>query len=169
MILGIDVGVKGGLAALVGEDLYLRAMPFAGKDLDVQAIADWVHGICEPDCVFLEEQTPNAFHGLPKPAMAAFSQGGQYHALLATARLMGWPIVVVPPKRWQSAFDLAVAKRPGETTTAYAKRKKAKHIQVATRLYPRADFRPSPRARVPSDGLADASLIATYGRSKTKA
>ena len=168
MILGIDVGTKGGLAALAGDELYLRAMPVLGKDLDVQAVVDWVHGICEPDCVFIEEQSANAFHGLPKPALAAFSQGGQYHALLATARLMGWPLVVVPPKRWQAAFDLSVTKRPGEARAAYAKRKKAKHIQVATRLYPRADFRPSSRAAVASDGLADAALIATYG-SKAKA
>lgn len=163
MIVGVDVGKSGGLAAIADGETYTLAMPFIGKDLDVQAIVDWVHGICEPDCIYLEEQTANAFHGLPKPALAAFSQGGQFEALKATAKLMAWPLVVVPPKRWQATYAINVTKRPGESQTAYSKRKKARHVEVATRLYPRANLLPTTKSRVPSDGLADALLIAHYG------
>jgi hypothetical protein len=76
---------------------------------------------------------------------------------------MAWPTVVVPPKKWQAPFSLNVTPRPGESKESHRKRKKARHIEVASRLYPRASLLPSSRCSVPSDGIADAIIIAHYG------
>lgn len=168
-IIGIDPGRNGGLAADVGGVVHTARMPLVGNDLDVQGIQDWIEALGEPDLVVIEEQAPNAFRNVPKPAQAAFGQGRHYGSLLTLTKLLAWPTLVVAPQRWQKAVPgLSVGKRTGESHNAHTKRVKARRIEVAQRLYPRADITGSSHhAAKAHDGIADALLILEAARTLT--
>jgi len=58
--------------------------------------------------------------------------------------------ILVPPQRWKKEFDLHSDKQQS--------------IDVCKRLFPDVNLLPTPRCKKPSDGMAEALLIAEYAR-----
>lgn len=69
---------------------------------------------------------------------------------------LGLPHQLVAPATWQKEM---LAGTPGADT-------KQRAIIAAGRLFPAVDLRPTPRCKKPSDGFADALLLAAYGMRK---
>lgn len=62
------------------------------------------------------------------------------------------PFELVIPQKWKKTFDLHADK--------------TESINVCQKLFPSANLLPTPRCKKPSDGMAEALLIAEYGRRK---
>lgn len=62
---------------------------------------------------------------------------------------LGIPYQLVPPTKWKKEFSLI------------GKDKKAS-IETCRKLFPDLNLLPTPQCRVPSDGLAEATLLALY-------
>ena len=62
------------------------------------------------------------------------------------------PYQLVPPQTWKREFSLSS--------------EKAKSIEVCQKLFPKANLLATERSRKPSDGIAEAVLMAEYARRK---
>lgn len=151
-VLGIDPGLRGGLAFLnLAGQIELYPMPtIADKDYDIQELKRLLSQNL-PSLVVLEQQI-----ALPGQGLTSTLQTGKgFGILLGLLAGLEIPHQVVGSKAWQSKLYTGV-KATLDT--------KAKSEIIAKRLFPSADFRKSDRARVASDGLTDAACIAEYAR-----
>lgn len=151
-VLGIDPGLRGGLAFLtVSGQIELHPMPtIADKDYDIQELKRLLSQNL-PSLVVLEQQI-----ALPGQGLTSTLQTGKgFGILLGLLAGLEIPHQVVGSKAWQSKLYTGV-KATLDT--------KAKSEIIAKRLFPSADFRKSDRARVAADGLTDAACIAEYAR-----
>ena len=57
---------------------------------------------------------------------------------------------LIPPQRWKKVFELHSDKQES--------------IDKCIQLFPKANLLPTPRCKKPSDGMAEALLIAEYGK-----
>ena len=173
--IGIDPGLRGGMALITSfesgpvldiEVIATPILPAQSKTIggksrrvsrdryDIPAIArkfgEWYMG-----CAFVFIETP-----IPLPptikagSLAQFQRGVGYGwAWMLTA--LGIPFELVHPRTWQSKMLKGLPKNDT---------KKQSSIIACQRLCPAVDLRRSERSRVPHDGLAEALLIAEYGR-----
>ena len=98
-------------------------------------------------------QCPDAVGAYKRKTGAQF---GIWRGLLAC---LGWPYVVVTPQAWRKSAGIVVP-RKGDP--------KAATVRHVGRLLPDVDLVPSPRARKPHDGLADALGMALACRAMHK-
>ncbi len=159
MIVGVDPGKDGALCALAEERFpsYLAVLPMplihgAKRDAyDLAKILDWLSGA---DHVFVEKLQPMP---LKKGGTIANYNRGYCTALFETAcTALKRPLTLVRPQEWQREM---FAGSPGDDT-------KQRSILVAMRLFPGFDLRRTERCCGPHDGIADALLIAEWGRRK---
>jgi hypothetical protein len=165
LIVGIDPGVSGGIAAL-DERCHLKfktAMPVMtvekqsktkagnkrkGTEYRAELIAQIIKQL-NPDRVFIEKQ-----QAMPKQgAVSMFTLGTGYGLLRGICVGLGVSTHLVRPTVWQK--DILNAAR-GDT--------KNKSILFCTTTWPSLDFRENDRCRVDHDGICDAVCIAEYGR-----
>ncbi len=158
--IGVDPGKHGGIAVLDagGDVLALCAMPViqgarASKaEYDLRRIFDRLIRQGEA-FVWLERlrAMPPKYGG----SAANYQRGyvtGIFEAFCVALKLR---YQFVSPSVWQKAFW----KGKGDT--------KQQSIMFAERLFPMADLLATERSRKPHDGMADALLIAEYGRRHT--
>lgn len=143
-VLGVDPGEKGGIAVIGGESPEVLALPYAGKRLDLERtraiLAEW-----SPKVAYVE--LPGS---RPKESSASGqSRGIAYGMLLALLWHREIPVFEVTPKKWKNALNLGSDK--------------SEAVALCQRLFPSIDLIPG-RCRTPQDGLAEALLIAEYGR-----
>lgn len=62
------------------------------------------------------------------------------------------PYQLVPPQTWKREFSLSSDK--------------SKSIEVCQKLFPKVNLKATERSRKPSDGIAEAILMAEYARRK---
>lgn len=150
-VLGIDPGLSGGLAFLTGTEIVLYPMPtIAGRDFDIQEIKRLLLQY-RPDLTSVEQQISMPGQGLS----STLQTGKGFGILLGLLAALEMPHQVIPAKSWQHKLFTGVLAKLDT---------KAKSEIVAKRIFPRADFRKSDRARVAADGLTDAACIAEYTR-----
>ena len=65
-------------------------------------------------------------------------------------KALGISFELIPPQRWKKRFGLHSDKQES--------------IDLCIQMFPDADLLPTPRCRKPSDGMAEALLIAAYGQ-----
>ncbi len=150
-IIGVDVGLDGGLAAITPEGLKLATMPIfeAGKRryIDEPRVVNWLidHAIRNAR-VFIE-----SVHAMPHQgvvSMFTFGTGwGQVRGICAG---LGISYELVRPQEWQRVM---LAGQP-----------KGSEYLVASRLWPFVEWRATPRCKTAHAGLVDAALIAEFGR-----
>jgi hypothetical protein len=157
--LGIDPGKGGALAALnnAGEIMHAVTTPVvhghgSRDEYDLVAIREWLRAAPQPVFVTVEKGQPMP-PTVPGGSVANFARG--------VARGWEWMLValeipyqLVAPRTWQAVMH---AGTPGTDT-------KQRSILAAQRLFPRVRLQHSDRATKPHDGIAEALLLAEYGR-----
>lgn len=164
--LGVDPGKAGAIAALNddGRALLTWPMPLVtsakGRDeYDLPRIC----GILRGHPVNELFATVEKLHPLPPKLMGRGAGGsianfnrGLAHGWVWMLTALGIAYQLVPAQSWQKVM---LAGLPGEDTGQ-------RSILAAKQLWPLQDLRRTERSRKDDDGLADALLIAEWGRRK---
>lgn len=160
VILGIDPGKTGGMAAMDDAGQVISRLPIptlatgvgSRRDYDEGQIVVWLRQFMRDRvAAFLESQ--QAYPG--QGAVSNFSTGGGYYLWRGILAALGISYEIVRPQTWQKAMLDAVS---GDT--------KARAVATCKRLFPDVDLRVSERGTKPHDGVADALLIAEFGRRR---
>jgi len=145
-VIGFDVGKTGGIAVISPAGYSVQAMPVAGDDLDIGAIAAFVRD-SKPDIAVVERAAARPKQGV----VSMFSFGKRYGILLGVLGALGVRTEIVRPQEWKRVV-LAGTAKDKDAAIAYCRR-----------AYPKASLLPTARSRTPHDGMADALSIASYG------
>ena len=141
--LGIDPGLKGGLA-LINENGSFAVFPYSDSEL-----LNLCRCLTDSEARCCLEQV----HAMPKQGVSStFKFGLSYGYIKGVLEAYGISYQEIPPLRWKKEFGL--------------NSDKAASIEVCRRLFPSAVLRASSRERVDKDGMAEALLMAEYARRK---
>lgn len=144
-IIGIDPGQKGGVAILCG--CYASAYPMPDT---VKGIVDLITSFASGGQYTLVVERAQA---MPKQGVTGvFTYGQHFGAFEAIAACLDIPYISIPPREWKKAMGL--------------NSDKTSSIVEAERLFPTTSLLPTDRCKKPSDGMAEALLIAEYGKRK---
>jgi sulfur carrier protein ThiS len=179
LICGIDPGLHGGIATINPEGI-VTAIPIPtitiqvnGKDrtaYDHTKVAHIFrklgiyHMLGKHDCfAVLEEQQPRPTFYKDKQgkvkkqgATSLYTTGCGFCLLKQALIDFEIPHEIIPPKDWQKTFGITGGK--GNT--------KIQSFEICKRLFPNLSLLPTQKSRKDSDGLADAALIAEFGRRR---
>jgi len=148
LVIGIDPGLKGGIAKIWDDGVESIPMPIKEGLLDIKTLFAWVEPeITQPmDTVVYIERV----WAMPK-------QRGGERFIKDAGRLLGLfelfdvtPIEVLP-KKWKHG----ILKAPYDKDAA---------IAYCDANFPEISLLATPRSKKPHDGMADALCIAAYGR-----
>jgi len=151
-VVGIDPGLKGGLALIVSEagQAFAEQMPIAGRSIDVAELALFLRG-WGPDVVYIEKVGPMPKQGV----VSTFTFGEGYGLVKGAIIALGYRLELVAPQTWKAQV-LAGTKKDKEAAVDYCRR-----------AYPSVRLVPE-QCRVAHDGMADALCLAEYGRLREK-
>ena len=155
--LGLDPGLKGGLAALTedGKILMMETMPLNEDGIDPVRVKNWlilVNGCSNGRGLTVALEKAQAMPGQGGRSMFNYGQG--YGVLRAVLALMALQVTLVRPQTWTKVVH--VGTDGGEA--------KDRSRQAALRLWPGQTWTASDRCRTPHMGLIDACLIAEWCR-----
>lgn len=148
IVMGIDPGLSGGLALVSDSGVLAERMPTVhlhGKgSIDLADLGRYIN-LWEPELVIIEEQ-----QSMPKQGVSSsFRTGMNYGILLGFTTGKGIPLETVSARVWKKALKV-----PADKDAARA---------IATRLFPDASHAWSLKCE---DGVAEAALLAHYGRQR---
>lgn len=147
--LGIDPGQKGGIASIapMAEVPLLFQMPKTPRDVLV-----CLRNLRNKKVLAIIERS----QPMPKQGVVSvFSYGVGYGVLIGCLEALDIPYVEIRPQAWKKEMLAGFSNKAAKATS----------IRVCRRLFPFANLIP-PGCRVMQDGLAEALLIAEYGRRK---
>lgn len=143
-IIGIDGGRSGGIARLVGR--HAEAWP-------LDTYKDRLGEIVKPGDTVVIEAASQVFGTAAGPMRAPFAYVWSIAHAAGFCAGRGAVVHLVPVHRWQKFMYMGVA---GEG--------KERSINAAKALFPLVSLLATGLSRKPHDGMADALLIAAYGR-----
>ena len=154
IIVGIDNGLDGGLAAISchnGDLIDRIKMPIkkVGKKREVDSLAvyRWLCDLHSPYTLAIEEPLPHA-----KSSAAVRSMALSFGKLVGMAESRVQQVVRVQVREWQKVM---LGKVPKGETKVFA-------LREASKLCPDENWLGSERAKKPHDGIIDAYLIARH-------
>ena len=141
--IGIDPG-KSGALALITEDGQCTVVPFhESAYITILSAASGPSSVC---CL----EKVGAMPGQGVVSMFNFGHNlGYIEGLLQAFDI---PYQLVPPQTWKKEFCVT-----SDTNTS---------IEVCRKLFPHVCLLPTARSRKPSDGMAEAMLMAEYARRR---
>ena len=141
--IGIDPG-KSGALALLTEDGQCTVVPFhESADIAILKAASGPSSVC---CL----EKVGAMPGQGVVSMFNFGHNlGYIEGLLQAFDI---PYQLVPPQTWKKEFCVTSDKNTS--------------IEVCRKLFPHVCLLPTARSRKPSDGMAEAMLMAEYARRR---
>lgn len=142
--VGIDPG-KSGAIALLYEDGNIETYAF---DSSVYATTLRFISDCHTPVCCLEKVGAMPGQGV----VSMFNFGHNFGFIEGLLRAYGIRYQLVPPQTWKKEFSLTSDK--------------TKSIEVCQKLFPNANLMATDRSRKPSDGIAEAVLMAEYARRK---
>ncbi len=154
IFVGVDPGLKGGLV-MIEDDGPPRLMTMPSvkvgtkTQIDEQCVRDWFSYcvVFKPNVIV----TIELVHSMPKQGVVStFNFGLGWGLVRGICCGLGLPYQLVRPQEWKKVM---LKGHP-----------KGSEYLVASRLWPDADWKRTPRCTIPHDGLVDAALIAEYGR-----
>ena len=158
IIIGIDNGVSGGLAAIssIGSIIAMLPMPVQkarkGNEIDIKSVWTWIYQLDARSKITVVIEEP----GGSKSAKAGISMAGSFHAIRAVCVLKDLRWHRITPQSWQK--EMLPGCKSGDT--------KPRAKSKVRELWPETSFKATPRCSTPHEGLVDAALIAEYARIK---
>lgn len=144
--IGVDPGKKGGLAYLREGEVSYEAMPSSLKDINRFFFEVSIKSDSQVTVV-MEKVGP-----MPKQGVTSmFTFGAGYGALQMAAVANGCRLLLVTPQEWKKVILAGTDKT------------KDSSIRVCEYLFPTVNLVPQ-GCRKPHDGIAEAILLAEYGR-----
>lgn len=169
--VGIDIGLKGGLAAITPDEVRVAPMPFIGKELDLETIGEFIMAAGFsvpghfPEFILGFEALTGTVHTLAG-RIYNISMIRQLSLLEGWVRGKAYPFLKVTPAVWQKVYFEGVPPQYKEVSKGQLKTKKldtkAMSIIASGRLYPTVSLIPTEKSKVASDGISDALGIAHY-------
>jgi len=166
-IFGADPGASGGIAMIDGERVEAIPTPLDGNNqIDIKALHDWLGdhrswAAMESDVIYIE-----SVHSMPGQGVASsFQFGRNLGKLEGVVGSSSIRSVYVSPQAWKKKTLIADNVYMGKDVEDKAKRKviqKKAAIEWAQKKFPTVNLIPK-GCRVPSDGMAEALIIAYYG------
>ena len=155
IFVGIDNGLKGGIAILEDGNLTLHVMPVTndGKKNRVSAL-QFKRLIPTGECFICYERP-----GGSKNANAAASMADSFARMDTVLQIIGARRDPITPQKWQKMFWTKPKMPKGKKFDT-----KAAALKVASQLWPDQNWLATKRSRVPHNGLVDAALIAEFAR-----
>lgn len=143
LFVGIDPGLTGGIGIIDTDNNTAVAYRYTPDKL-IEVLQTLVN---KDNAHFTVEQV----HAMPKQGVSStFTFGTGYGMILGILRANGIIPQDAEPSVWKRKLRVTADKQTS--------------IHRAMKLFPNTSLLPTPRCRVPSDGLAEALLIAEYGR-----
>ncbi len=140
VIIGIDPGQKGAAAILLPQSTQVHTL----EVFDLKHLRVGTH-------IFLEKA-----HAMPKQGVSSmFNYGVGFGRLIGWIEAMGVPYTLVTSPQWMKVMHQGC---DGKLTT------KERSFQACARLFPGVNLLATDRSKKPHDGMAEALLIAEYGR-----
>ena len=146
-IIGIDPGLKGGIALFAAGEMQARKMPDGFTD-----IYDYLRQLkrAYPDCFAVLEDVGNGIPGQSSKATATFARhNGHLEMALYALEIRS---IKVTPQKWQKYYSNTIGTSKGKTKTEWKNILK----NEAKRRYPELSI---------TLDTADAILLADYGRN----
>ena len=139
--IGIDPGKNGGIAIIDSDGAI--AFPFSEERLLIE-----LDGIAqEYECICCLEHV----HAMPKQGVSStFNFGMNFGFIQGVLKAYSIPYELVTPQKWKKEFSCTSDKNTS--------------IEVCKRLFPNVNLKATERCKKDHDGLAEALLIAEYGR-----
>jgi len=141
--VGIDPGKSGALAVLYPNGS-VETQPFNAVNY-----VDVLSGLRGSDVICCVEKV-SAMPG--QGVVSMFNFGHNLGFIEGVLQANGIAYQLVPPQTWKKEFSLSSDK--------------AKSIEVCQKLFPKVSLLATDRSRKPSDGIAEAVLMAEYARRK---
>lgn len=144
--IGIDPGKNGGIAimkTLANKIEQVGVKCYSDEDL-LGILADaekYIQKVC-----YLEH-----VHAMPKQGVSStFNFGMNFGFIQGVLKAYGIPYELVTPQKWKKEFSCTSDKNTS--------------IEVCKRLFPNVNLKATDRCKKDHDGMAEALLIAEYGR-----
>jgi crossover junction endodeoxyribonuclease RuvC len=146
VFIGIDPGQSGAMAVI--GDGFDTAIPFSESAyLKTLVDLDAKRTIAGTELFAIVEHVGP----MPKQGVSStFKFGMNFGWIQGLLYAIGIPFELVRPQKWKKAFSCTSDKNTS--------------ISVAQRMFPRVPLFATPRCRKPHDGMAEALLMAEYGR-----
>lgn len=148
-IIGIDPGLKGAVAAVDGDEVLVWPTVIYGREYDEHWMWDQIT-LASPARAFVEQVQAFPKQGRSSAVKIGLGQGLWRMALIAN----GMSYTIVSPRKWQNVMFAGVSKQDTKKMS----------IIAAKRLFPGVSLRRTDKCRVDDHNMADALLIAEYGR-----
>ena len=144
MIIGIDVGQKGGICCMSYSGIQL--VPYSDEELN--KLTTWCSLQDEHTIAYVEQ-----VHAMPNQGVTSmFNFGKSFGYILGVLDACNIETKLVSPQKWKKEFNLDSDKQ--------------KSIDTAKKLFPDVNLFRTNRCTKEHDGMAEALLIAEYGRRK---
>lgn len=162
-ITGIDPGAKGGIAVLDNSGKCIEAIQMPEMLVDT---AKFLKRYTVRDSIIILEDV----HSMPGQGVKSmFSFGRRFGELTGIITAFGTieeyiRLEIVSSQKWKAAIFGKIEKIENETKEERKKRLKELSITKAKELYPDVNLLPGKKGKVESDGIAEALLLAEYGR-----
>lgn len=155
LAVGIDPGLRGGMAALDGSGTVvgLWPMPVAGGEVHAAGLADLLRSLrCLDTRQDIGRVCLEKVGAMPRQGVTStFRFGTGWGMVRGVCAALGVPVTLVPPTLWKKRVLEGL---PHDKDGA---------IWFCASRWPLTDL-VLPGCRVPHDGLADALCLAEYGR-----
>lgn len=152
--VGIDPGLRGGIAALDGHGTVVGVwpMPVTGGEIHAAGIADVLRSLrCLDTLQDIGGVTLERVSAMPKQGVSStFAFGTGWGMVRGVCAALGVPVVLVPPTMWKKHVLVGL---PHDKDGA---------LRYCANRWPQTDLIP-PGCRKPHDGMADALCLAAFG------
>lgn len=156
MIFGIDPGLMGGIGWIDGDDVGAATMPILNGKIDLQGLHA-LYVALNPSRVIIELAGVRPGQG----GSGGLTIGINWGLIVGQIMERGIPLDIVSPSVWKKSLGL-IKRDKNETP----KQTKERSVQLAVQLFPSVDMRRTPKCKTRSDGMAEALLLAEFGRRK---
>ena len=145
--IGVDVGAKGGMAAIDENNQIIMILPMSRENL--VEFANELKSRNEPMIACIEKVGAMPNQGVT----SMFSFGKSAGFIEGVFESFKIPYELITPQKWKKEFGLINKDKNGS-------------INICKHLLPDVNLLPTSRCRKESDGLAEAALMAIYAKRR---